>query len=76
MQSGHADLVTLAVYAQTHEVKRVLILAHENASNEALVLVIDASGQAGIKDVSVAEIQPAGVSPAPAGGTPPVIKRN
>lgn len=25
MQSGHADLVTLAVYAQTHEVKRVLI---------------------------------------------------
>jgi len=25
MQSGHADLVTLVAYTQTHEVKRVLI---------------------------------------------------
>jgi len=35
---------------------RVLVLAHELASHEAVVTVIDSCGQAGLKDVSLADI--------------------
>lgn len=58
------------------KLKKVLIMAHENSSHEATVLVIDAAGQAGIRDVGIADIKPQGGAVAPpTGGTPRVIRR-
>ena len=68
---------TLRTQTTAKKLKKVLVLAHENSSHEAMVLVIDASGQAGIKEVSVADVQKkGGVSPAPSGAPPRVIRRN
>lgn len=53
---------------------RVLVLAHELASHEAVVLAIDSCGQAGLRDVSLADVTG---QPLPAsGGGSAVIRRD
>jgi biopolymer transport protein ExbD len=67
---------TLKLQSSQRKLKKVLVMAHENSSHEAVVLVIDAAGQAGIRDVGVADIKPrSGAVAPPAAGTRRVIRR-
>ncbi len=50
---------TLRKLTRDTKKQRVLILAHELASHEAVVLAIDSCGQAGLKDVSLADVMSA-----------------
>ncbi|MCA9069141.1 MAG: biopolymer transporter ExbD, partial [Planctomycetaceae bacterium] len=48
--------------------RKILILAHEKASHQAVVMTIDAAGRAGITDVSLADFQvPQSTGPATPG---------
>ena len=54
------DLVdTLREKSQAETKSKLLILPHDSASHEAVVLAIDSSAQAGITEISIADIHAA-----------------